>query len=201
MQSFAYGFELLPCHRTAQAEQFRSSAMPFTPDTTVLIVVVAVFEMPLGIPGTARHGAYRQHSPTVTLFEIGMQYLAPKLHLSNTQSRDDGQYDQAYCKSSHSQQRQCVCRYGAARCSGTRHQGPPRGCPGSNRRTQRLTQAEVAAVLGINQPKVSALLHYKLEGFSVERLMQFLVVLGQDLEIVIKHRPRSRLAHIAVKAN
>jgi predicted XRE-type DNA-binding protein len=66
---------------------------------------------------------------------------------------------------------------------------------------QRLTQAEVAAVLGINQPKVSALLHYKLEGFSVERLMQFLVVLGQDLEIVIKHRPRSRLAHIAVKAN
>jgi predicted XRE-type DNA-binding protein len=45
-------------------------------------------------------------------------------------------------------------------------------------RRQRLTQAEVAAALGINQPKVSALLHYKLEGFSVERLMHFLVALG-----------------------
>jgi len=32
---------------------------------------------------------------------------------------------------------------------------------------RRLTQAEVAAALAINQPKVSALLNYKLEGFSV----------------------------------
>jgi len=38
-----------------------------------------------------------------------------------------------------------------------------------------LYQAEVATALEINQPKVSALLHYKLEGFSVERLMRFLV--------------------------
>jgi predicted XRE-type DNA-binding protein len=30
---------------------------------------------------------------------------------------------------------------------------------------RKLTQIEVAAALGINQPKVSALLHYKLEGF------------------------------------
>jgi predicted XRE-type DNA-binding protein len=49
-----------------------------------------------------------------------------------------------------------------------------------------LTQAEVAAELEINQPKVSALLHYKLQGFSVERLMRFLVALGQDVEIVVK---------------
>jgi len=40
---------------------------------------------------------------------------------------------------------------------------------------QGLTQAEIALALGINRPKVSALLHYKLEGFSVERLMHFLV--------------------------
>jgi hypothetical protein len=39
----------------------------------VLIVVIAVFEMPLGIPGTARHGPYRQHSPTLTLFEFRLQ--------------------------------------------------------------------------------------------------------------------------------
>jgi predicted XRE-type DNA-binding protein len=63
-----------------------------------------------------------------------------------------------------------------------------------------LTRAEVAAALEINQPKVSALLHYKLEGFSVERLMRFLVALGQDVEIVVKAKPRSRSARIAVCA-
>jgi predicted XRE-type DNA-binding protein len=65
---------------------------------------------------------------------------------------------------------------------------------------KRLSQAEVATLLGINQPKVCALRHYKLEGFSVERLMHFLVALGQDVEIVVKSRPRSRSARIAVKA-
>ena len=65
---------------------------------------------------------------------------------------------------------------------------------------RRLTQADVAAALAINQPKVSALLNYKLEGFSVERLMRFLVVLGQDVEIVTKARPRSRPARLAVRA-
>lgn len=65
---------------------------------------------------------------------------------------------------------------------------------------QRLSQADVAALLGVNQPKVSALLHYKLDGFSVERLMKFLVALGQDVEIVVKASPRSRSARIAVKA-
>jgi predicted XRE-type DNA-binding protein len=39
---------------------------------------------------------------------------------------------------------------------------------------RRLSQAAAARELGINQPKVSALLNYKLAGFSVERLMRFL---------------------------
>jgi predicted XRE-type DNA-binding protein len=65
---------------------------------------------------------------------------------------------------------------------------------------RRLTQAEAAVALEINQPKVSALLHYKLEGFSVERLMRFLVALGQDVEIVVKAKPRTRSARIAVCA-
>ena len=65
---------------------------------------------------------------------------------------------------------------------------------------KHLTQAELATALGINQPKVSALLRYKLEGFSVERLMHFLVALGQDVEIVVRDKPRSRSARIAVKA-
>jgi hypothetical protein len=39
----------------------------------MLIVVIAVFEMPLGIPGTARHGTYLQHESTLTLFEFAIQ--------------------------------------------------------------------------------------------------------------------------------
>ena len=57
---------------------------------------------------------------------------------------------------------------------------------------QKLTQARAAEKLGVNQPKISALANYKLEGFSVERLMAFLVALDQDLEITIKKKPRSR---------
>ena len=55
-------------------------------------------------------------------------------------------------------------------------------------------KAEAARQLGVDQPKVSALLNYKLEGFSVERLMCFLTALDQDVEIVIRRKPRSRRA-------
>lgn len=65
----------------------------------------------------------------------------------------------------------------------------------------KLTQAEAGRRLGINQPKVSALCHYKLGGFSVERLMYFLTALDQDIEIVIRGKPRSRRAgRIVVRA-
>ena len=64
---------------------------------------------------------------------------------------------------------------------------------------RRLSQAAAAERLGVNQPKVSALAHYKLDGFSVERLMLFLTALDQDVEIVIKPKPRGRApAHIRV---
>ena len=46
----------------------------------------------------------------------------------------------------------------------------------------------------MTQPKVSALRHYKLAGFSVERLMNLLTALDQDIEIVIRRKPRSRKA-------
>jgi predicted XRE-type DNA-binding protein len=59
---------------------------------------------------------------------------------------------------------------------------------------RRLTQAAAAERLGVNQPKVSALARYKLDGFSVERLMEFLRALDQDVEIVIRQKPRSRAA-------
>ena len=57
---------------------------------------------------------------------------------------------------------------------------------------RRLTQAAAAARLGAGQPKVSELANYKLEGFSVERLMTFLTALDHDVEIVTKRKPRTR---------
>src|SRR5450631_2702568 len=57
-----------------------------------------------------------------------------------------------------------------------------------------VSQAEAGSQLGINQPKVSALQNYRLEGFSVERLMHFLTALDRDVEIVIRKKPRSRRA-------
>jgi predicted XRE-type DNA-binding protein len=53
----------------------------------------------------------------------------------------------------------------------------------------------------VTQPKVSALRHYKLAGFSMERLMTLLTALDQDVEIVIKRKPPSRrAARIRVEA-
>jgi predicted XRE-type DNA-binding protein len=55
-----------------------------------------------------------------------------------------------------------------------------------------LSQGRASEVLGINQPKVSALSKYRLDGFSVERLMRFLTSLNQDVEIIIRNKPRAR---------
>ncbi len=57
---------------------------------------------------------------------------------------------------------------------------------------QKLSQTEAAKKLNINQPKISALSKYRLEGFSVERLMTFLTRLNRDIEIVIRKRQPSR---------
>ena len=59
---------------------------------------------------------------------------------------------------------------------------------------RRLTQSQAAAILGIDQPKVSALKQGHLSSFSIERLMRFLVLLGQDVEITVKQRRTPRVA-------
>ena len=59
---------------------------------------------------------------------------------------------------------------------------------------QHLSQTAAARLLNINQPKISALVNYRLEGFSVERLMHFLNALDRDVEIVIRKKPRSKRA-------
>lgn len=68
-------------------------------------------------------------------------------------------------------------------------------------KTRRLSQVRAATLLGISQPKVSALKHYRLEGFSVERLMVFLTALGRDVEIRIKaHGAANAPGRIMVEA-
>jgi predicted XRE-type DNA-binding protein len=56
---------------------------------------------------------------------------------------------------------------------------------------RRLTQSQ-AAILGIDQPKVSALKQGKLSGFSIERLVRLLLRLGRDVEITVKGRSKTR---------
>jgi predicted XRE-type DNA-binding protein len=63
-----------------------------------------------------------------------------------------------------------------------------------------LTQAEAGKILGIRQPHVSALMRGQSGAFSVERLMDFLTALGQDVEITVKPAGRAHgevLVHVA----
>jgi predicted XRE-type DNA-binding protein len=53
-------------------------------------------------------------------------------------------------------------------------------------RERKLTQARAAKLLGVDQPKISALARGRLDGFSVERLFRFLNALDRDVEIVIR---------------
>lgn len=57
-------------------------------------------------------------------------------------------------------------------------------------RQRKLTQAAAAQLTGIDQPKISTMLSGQFRGYSMERLMRFLVALGHDVEIVVKARKR-----------
>ena len=53
-----------------------------------------------------------------------------------------------------------------------------------------LTQTEAARLLGVDQPKISALLHGKFSEFSTDRLFRFLNALGSDVEIRVIPKPQ-----------
>lgn len=55
-----------------------------------------------------------------------------------------------------------------------------------------LKQADAGRILGIKQPHVSALMRNRSGAFSVERLMEFLTALGQDVEIIVRPTRRER---------
>ena len=54
-----------------------------------------------------------------------------------------------------------------------------------------LTQTAAADLLEVDQPKISALTRGRLAGFSLDRLVRFLVLLGSDVQIVVKPRARA----------
>jgi len=64
-----------------------------------------------------------------------------------------------------------------------------------------LTQREAAKLLGVDQPKVSALLNGRLSGFSFERLLRFLALLDQQVTIQVRpSRSRSSRKSLRVEA-
>jgi predicted XRE-type DNA-binding protein len=63
---------------------------------------------------------------------------------------------------------------------------------------EHLTQVAAATLMGIDQPKVSALPNGRLSNFSSERLMRLLTTLGQDVDITVRAKSRNR-AHGRVR--
>ena len=59
-------------------------------------------------------------------------------------------------------------------------------------RSRGWRQVEAATHLGIDQAKVSKLLNGQMAGFSVERLVHFLSLLGQDVEVTVRQAPRGQ---------
>ena len=57
---------------------------------------------------------------------------------------------------------------------------------------RHLNQMAAARLLGVDQPKISAIMNGRLAGFSLERLFQFLNIMGRDIQIVVTQKPRSR---------
>jgi predicted XRE-type DNA-binding protein len=65
---------------------------------------------------------------------------------------------------------------------------------------RKLTQRAAAELMGIDQPKVSHLLHGRLAGFSTDRLLTWLTALGRDVDIVLRTPRRRRQGRVRVRA-
>jgi predicted XRE-type DNA-binding protein len=66
---------------------------------------------------------------------------------------------------------------------------------------RKLSQAEAGSILGMPQPKVSAIRNLKLKGISLERLLSALAALGQHVEIIVEESTREIPPGIEVAAN
>ena len=65
---------------------------------------------------------------------------------------------------------------------------------------RKLTQSHAAQILGLDQPKVSALVRGRVEGYSLDRLFRFLNALGQRIEINVLSRSKAAAGR-AIKVN
>src|SRR5271155_4664311 len=65
-------------------------------------------------------------------------------------------------------------------------------------RERKLTQSKAAELLGTTQAQVSALMRCRPVSISVGRLMEFLTILGQDVEVTVKPSPTRAAGHMSV---
>jgi predicted XRE-type DNA-binding protein len=61
-----------------------------------------------------------------------------------------------------------------------------------------LTQTQAAELLGTTQSQVSALMRCRPVSVSVGRLMEFLTILGQDVEVTVRPAPSRTTGHMSV---
>jgi len=64
---------------------------------------------------------------------------------------------------------------------------------------RRLSQSRAAALVGVDQPKISALVNGDTRGFSVDRLLKILTRLGQDIDIRV-HEAKNARGRVRVAA-
>jgi predicted XRE-type DNA-binding protein len=66
-------------------------------------------------------------------------------------------------------------------------------------REQELTQVQLAEILGVDQPQVSRITRGRLSDFSIDKLMELVKRLNQDIEISVRQNPEpSRPARMVV---
>jgi predicted XRE-type DNA-binding protein len=66
-------------------------------------------------------------------------------------------------------------------------------------KARKLTQQQAAEIMGTDQPHVSDIIRGKLSGFTIDRLLKFLLALGRDIEITIKeHKAKKQPPSIYV---
>jgi predicted XRE-type DNA-binding protein len=64
---------------------------------------------------------------------------------------------------------------------------------------KKLTQKQTAELIGVDQPKISAIIRGQLSGFTMDRLFRFLMALGMDIIIEVKpHTSQSTAPYISV---
>ena len=57
---------------------------------------------------------------------------------------------------------------------------------------RRLTQSQASEILGIPQPKISAMLRGRFRGISEAKMLECMNRLGRDVEIVVRKSPTTR---------